>query len=202
MSVQNNKVLITSIGTGSPLVLAYLQKEIRKNSSFSCAVVVTAHPQKSEARHIKSAFQALRAMGFKDVFYFDFDTGNRNLLKDVGCLYVSGGNTFYLLDSINKNNYTGFIKEYIQLNGMYIGVSAGACILGNDIQHLSDSGIDENLIGLKETQGLSIVDKKIVPHSPSNHMNSDYLNIANEGGYTFSWKDGSLVELTLKEVEK
>ena len=54
-------------------------------------------------------------------------------LKQYDVVYLCGGNTRYLLERIN---YTGFhqsLKEYIDDNGLVVGVSAGSIIFANNL---------------------------------------------------------------------
>ena len=50
-------------------------------------------------------------------------------IKQTPCLYISGGNTFYLLQELKKKNLLDLINLRISEGMVYIGESAGAMIM-------------------------------------------------------------------------
>lgn len=88
----------------------------------------------------------------------------REKISQTPCLYISGGNTFYLLQELKKKNLLPLIRERIHQGMVYLGESAGAIIASRDIfyNHIMD---DKNLApGLTEYSALSIVDFFVLPH--------------------------------------
>lgn len=88
----------------------------------------------------------------------------REKISQTPCLYISGGNTFYLLQELKKKNLLPLIRERIHQGMVYLGESAGAIIASRDIfyNHIMD---DENLApGLTEYSALSMVDFFVLPH--------------------------------------
>lgn len=88
----------------------------------------------------------------------------REKISQTPCLYISGGNTFYLLQELKKKNLLPLIRERIQQGMVYLGESAGAIIASRDIfyNHIMD---DKNLApGLTEYSALSMVDFFVLPH--------------------------------------
>src|SRR5690606_6885861 len=51
-------------------------------------------------------------------------------------IYVSGGNTFYLLQELIKSKADKIISEQIENGKMYIGASAGSIILSKNIEYI------------------------------------------------------------------
>ncbi len=74
-------------------------------------------------------------------------------------IYIAGGNTYKLLDVVRKSGFSNFIKQVVN-EKIIIGNSAGAVILGQDIS----SSNDQDIIGLKNTKGLGLVDYLVCPH--------------------------------------
>ncbi|WP_350445979.1 Type 1 glutamine amidotransferase-like domain-containing protein [Anaeromonas gelatinilytica] len=74
-------------------------------------------------------------------------------------MYIASGNTYKLLDVVRKSGFSNFITQVVS-EKIIIGNSAGAVILGQDIS----SSNDENIIGLKNTEGLRLVDYLVCPH--------------------------------------
>jgi peptidase E len=108
--------------------------------------------------------------------YFDFfkDKMSAYSLSNIECIdlykdwtkaykakviYIAGGNTFKLMDILIKSKFDNFLKQYCKTN-IIVGNSAGAVVLGKDIRSTNDSDI----IGLKNTNGLGLVNYSICPH--------------------------------------
>ncbi len=79
-------------------------------------------------------------------------------------LYVSGGNTFYLLSELKKKNLLPVIRSCIDLGMVYIGESAGAIIASQDISYISI--MDDVVFGdnLGDFNALDIVEFDVLPH--------------------------------------
>jgi len=67
---------------------------------------------------------------------------------------IGGGNTFSLLAELRESGFDEHLKEYAKRGGPIYGGSAGAVVLGRDIQTVNH--IDTNDIGLKYSEGLDI----------------------------------------------
>ncbi len=78
-------------------------------------------------------------------------------------VYVYGGNTFYLMNEVNRSGFKTHIQEIIK-DKVYVGVSAGSIIAGPDISIAGWPEGDCNDIGLKDMTGLSLVSYVIQPH--------------------------------------
>lgn len=88
----------------------------------------------------------------------------REKMLQTPCLYISGGNTFYLLQELKKKNLLPLIRERIHQGMVYLGESAGAIIASKDIfyNHIMD---DKRLASdLTEYSALSVVDFSVLPH--------------------------------------
>lgn len=55
---------------------------------------------------------------------------------DIDVLYVSGGNTFRMLQRLRDCGFDREIARYVQAGVLYIGGSAGAYIVSQDISHV------------------------------------------------------------------
>lgn len=75
-------------------------------------------------------------------------------------IYIGGGNTYSLLGQLRESGFDQHLVEYIHQGGVVYGGSAGAAILGRDIQTVEH--IDHNQIGLTETRGLNLMDNHAV----------------------------------------
>jgi dipeptidase E len=84
-------------------------------------------------------------------------------LSDAAIIYVGGGNTFYLLEHMQKCNFEKVLRKRLSAGAIYIGSSAGSVICTPDIAyiHVMD---DPRQASLRETKGLSLIDFLIIPH--------------------------------------
>lgn len=92
------------------------------------------------------------------------ETVVREKLAQASCLYISGGNTFYLLQELKRKNLLPLIHERINQGMVYVGESAGAIIASNDISY-SQIMDDKSLTSdLTDYAALGLVDFSVLPH--------------------------------------
>ena len=86
-------------------------------------------------------------------------------IKNNDFIYVSGGNIFYLLQEMKKTGADEIIVEEVNNGKLYIGESAGAMIVSENIKYsgLMDDGT-EYISELKNLNSLNLVDFYTVPH--------------------------------------
>ena len=78
---------------------------------------------------------------------------------------IAGGDTFYLMDKINKSRVQNVIKEYIANGGIYIGSSAGSIICCPTIEGAAEFDDPDLAPDLKNFDGLGIFNNIIIPHA-------------------------------------
>jgi len=83
-------------------------------------------------------------------------------ISQCDIIYVSGGNTFYLLNELRKSRVWQAIKNAVKAGKIYIGESAGAVIAAPDTRYATP--MDENSVNVSDFTGLNLVDFFIVPH--------------------------------------
>lgn len=87
-------------------------------------------------------------------------------------IYLSGGDTFYLLAQSQKSGFIPLIRELIQEKGkIYIGTSAGSIIAG---PKLLDYHHTEGMI-LEDRNAYGLVNFTLVPHWGSAEFKDKYL---------------------------
>ena len=79
-------------------------------------------------------------------------------------IFVSGGNTFYLLQELRRKGADILITEQIRAGKLYIGTSAGSVILCPDIEFVKEMDYSHAAPELQSFTGLNIVDFYILPH--------------------------------------
>lgn len=83
-------------------------------------------------------------------------------INECDIIYVSGGNTFYLLNELRKSCAAQAIKNAVKAGKIYIGESAGAIVASPDTRYATL--MDENSAKTSDFTGLNLVDFCVVPH--------------------------------------
>lgn len=88
-----------------------------------------------------------------------------NSLDAVDAVFVSGGNVFHLLEVLRRTGFADVLTERVEAGLPYIGASAGACVIGADIEPLALLDDPAEARSLGSTTGLGWIDEVIVPHA-------------------------------------
>ncbi len=102
-----------------------------------------------------------------DIPYIDMvksieELENKELSK-YSALFIGGGNTYKLMKMIKESKCYQQIIDFAQNGGIIYGSSAGAVILGKDIDIIKE--MDPNEVDLKDTTGFNLIDGiTIFPH--------------------------------------
>ena len=88
-------------------------------------------------------------------------------LQSCNLIYVSGGNTFYLLQEVEKSGAKTIILEQVKGRKPYIGESAGSVIMAPNISYVKDVDDEKAAPQLKSFEGLGLVDFYPLPHYKS-----------------------------------
>lgn len=157
---------LTSTGLSSQEVSNEINRNVNRMVDPRAVIVSTASKGKSRNKYVKLAKQQLQSIGVKNVTIIDIEKSKPDSFNfdSNTIVYVSGGNVFKLMTAARRVGFDGFIKQLLDLGGMYIGVSAGAVILGNEISFASTIYNDVNVRNLKNTKGFNCIDKAVLPH--------------------------------------
>lgn len=98
----------------------------------------------------------------ENIFVFDAARPQRFLGLDLDVIYVSGGNTFKMLDMLRKCRFDHALIEYIRSGVVYIGGSAGAHLVSSDVSHLTR--YDPPPDGMSDFRGLGLFDGILLCH--------------------------------------
>lgn len=85
-------------------------------------------------------------------------------LKHNDFIYVTGGNTFFLLQELKRTGADKIIVEEVNSGKLYIGESAGAIVASADIEYAQKMDSVEEAPHLKDYSALGLVDFYTVPH--------------------------------------
>lgn len=101
----------------------------------------------------------------------DLNTLTIEKLKNVGGVFIGGGNTFKLLKLLKENISFDNIKQVFDKDIVFMGSSAGSMIFGKSIDSILKDELeikscnDENLVQLKDTTGFDILNGySLLPH--------------------------------------
>jgi dipeptidase E len=146
---------------------------------FITTPVEGEHAGEEEPEWLKNDRDSLINSGFivDDYTITDKDLNEiENELKTHDVIYISGGNTFYLLEKIQQTGCAKAIRDEVNNGKIYIGSSAGSVIAGPDIYPVLRLDDPKKAPNLKGHEGIGIVDFVALPHWGSEKFKELYLN--------------------------
>ena len=157
-------ILTSSLYESIELVKKFLDKN---TESKKILFIPTATNIDEYKKYIHLTQKAFEDFGYEvenfDVSIFSEEIAKEKL-SEAKTVFISGGNTFYLLQELKRKNLTSYLKERIENGLLYIGESAGSVIAAPDIEYASI--VDDKTLAteLNDYTGLNLVDFYIVPH--------------------------------------
>ena len=159
-----NMILTSSLYESIELVKKFLDKN---TESKKILFIPTATNVDEYKKYIHLTQKAFEDFGY-EVENFDVSIFSEEIAKEklsqAKTVFISGGNTFYLLQELKRKNLIPYLKERIENGLLYIGESAGSVIAAPDIEYASI--VDDKTLAteLDDYTGLNLVDFYIVPH--------------------------------------
>lgn len=157
-------ILTSSLYESIELVKKFLDKN---TESKKILFIPTAANVEEYKKYMHLTQKAFEDFGY-EVENFDVSVFSEEIAKEklseAKIVFISGGNTFYLLQELKRKNLITYLKERIENGLLYIGESAGSVIAAPDIEYASV--IDDKTVAteLDGYAGLNLVDFYIVPH--------------------------------------
>ena len=157
-------ILTSSLYESIELVKKFLDKN---TESKKILFIPTATNIDEYKKYIHLTQKAFEDFGYEvenfDVSIFSEEIAKEKL-SEAKIIFISGGNTFYLLQELKRKNLIPYLKERIENGLLYIGESAGSVIAAPDIEYASI--VDDKTLAteLDDYTGLNLVDFYIVPH--------------------------------------
>lgn len=156
------------------LLMSYLagtesitKKYLSKMVSNKIVFIPTAGNVEPYTGYIDEGIEMLKSLGY-EVEILDITKFDETYLKDkflkTECICISGGNTFYLLQEIKRKNLVEVLFKRIKEGLFYIGESAGAIIMSENIEYnqiMDDKSIASEL---DDYMGVNVFDHYVVPH--------------------------------------
>lgn len=117
--------------------------------------------------YVKSGRKTLEDMGLM-VDELEISTASAEeittKLKQNDYIYVTGGNTFFLLQEMKRTGTDQLIKEEVNSGKLYIGESAGAIVASADIEYAKGMDSIDEAPNLESFEALGLVVFYPVPH--------------------------------------
>lgn len=85
-------------------------------------------------------------------------------LKNNDYIYVTGGNTFFLLQELQRTGADTVISEQVNSGKMYIGESAGSIVLSRNIEYVKEMDDFTAAPNIGTFSSLGMIDFYPVPH--------------------------------------
>lgn len=133
------RVLLTSAGLETEEIKKCFLEMAGKDMSIVKALFIpTAAIDADAIEVLPKCIHDLLKCGIpnKNIDVYDLHTGMEfEKLQQYDAVYLCGGNAQYLLERINATMFNKSLIEYINDNGLVIGVSAGSLIFSNNLEN-------------------------------------------------------------------
>lgn len=165
----NYKLLLTSQGIVPEIRKHFLSLLSKKPEENNVALITTAAYGQTENPHwLQVDRQSLYDCGIKNIEDLDLKDKNQSdlerILANKDIVFVTGGNTFYLLHWIRKSGFHKTIIDFLERGGLYVGVSAGSYVACPTIEQATWKHQDQNKIGITDLTALNLVPFLITAH--------------------------------------
>ena len=152
------------------------------------AFITTAADPYEDKSFVENDRDKLIELGLKVV---DYDMKKKNKskllsdLRDFNVIFVSGGNTFYLLEKMRESGFDKIIKQLLSNGIIYIGSSAGSVVVGPSIEPIKSLDDPSIVKKLKSFKGLGLVDFVVLPHTDNKKYSLKTKKILKDYGADF-----------------
>lgn len=168
-------------------VATHLYKHFLADKGFKTVLFIdtAAEPEIGNGEDdewLQNDLQSLRDQGYRVDRYTITGQTRDEIEKKIDAydvIYMSGGNTAYLLDQLQKTNSLTLIKEKVGHGKPYIGTSAGSIIAGPRITGY----LKEREPVLDDYAGFGFVNFVVAPHWGSDMFRDEYIGGRIETAY-------------------
>ena len=145
-------------------IFADFEKDLKgKTVTF----IPTASKVEKVIFYVNSGKKALQKLGLiideLDISTASIDEINSKL-RNNDFIYITGGNTFFLLQELKKTGADKIIIDEINKGKLYIGESAGAIVTSANVEYAKRMDDVKKAPNLAEFSGLNLVDFYVIPH--------------------------------------
>ncbi len=168
------KLLLTSSGlTNKSISDALLDLVGKKAEEISLVFIPTAaNIEKGDKSWLENDLVNIKKQNFKSVDIVDISAVDESVwrpkFEKADVLFFGGGNTYYLMEWINKSGLAKILPELLKTK-VYVGLSAGSMVTNKDLSLKISQIVYEEDLDKEEMAGLNFVDFYFLPH-----LNSPY----------------------------
>jgi dipeptidase E len=196
-------VLLTSTGLEHKTVADKFLSILPKSAGeLKILFIPTASRTEEEMFFVRKSLNELLSVGVNNDNVVWFDPDDETTHRDnteIDCVYVCGGNTFYLLRKLKESGYFTKIQKWANDGLLYVGASAGSVIATPDINYILC--MDVNDCGLEDTSGLSFVSASVIPHYTDEFAEAA-TSLRKKGVKVETISDSEALTVRGEEVEK
>lgn len=148
-----------------------------------------------------SQFGQLQRYGFYQIDIVDISADGvdwRTRLADCDILWLSGGNTYHLLDQVRKTGFDEWLKDALKTK-VYVGGSASTVLMTPSIDIVGE--MDDNFLGLTDLAGLGFVNFEINVHCDEAAFEDTRNYAASRTNAVYALDDLSAIKVVDGEIE-
>ena len=155
------------------------------------AFIPTASLTESIRFYVKTGKKALEKVGMivEEVEITQFSNEEiSSILHKCDYIYITGGNTFFLLQELKRKGVDKIISEQVKSGKLYIGESAGAIIASPDTEYMKNVNFDpiKKAPELEDYSSLGLV---------------DFYTISHYGNFPFKKKGEKVIQLYNEKLQ-
>jgi dipeptidase E len=198
------KLLLTSGGISNRAISSALLAMVGKPASEVRVgfIPTAANVELYNKDWVIGQFLSLWRNGFSQIDIVDFSADGvdwKARLEAVDMLWLSGGNTFHLLDQARKTGFDTWLKKALKTK-IYVGGSASSILMTPSIAVAGLEPGDENLPGLTDLTGLGIVPFEIEPHCDAARLEAMKEYAATSANPLYAIDDETAIQVIDGEV--
>lgn len=170
------KLLLTSGGLTNKSIEKALFDLVGKKAEDTklCFIPTAATIEVGDKDWFINDLKNIDKQGFKSITIADIGAIPKEKWKpqldEADIFFFSGGNTYYLMEWINKSGLKELLPEYLETK-VWVGTSAGSMVTNPDLAaKISQAVYDEDHDKIGEVAGLNYVDFYFLPHLNSPHF--------------------------------
>lgn len=206
------KLLLTSGGiTNTSIARALFELVGKKPEDTSLVFIPTAsNVEMGDKSWFIDDLINLKKQNFKSIDIADISAVDEKIwkpkLEEADILFFEGGNTYHLMEWINKSGLVKLLPEMLKTK-VYVGVSAGSMVTNPDLAlKISQIVYEEDLEKKEDMLGLNFVDFYFLPHLNSEHfkkLREDDIREVARGmrKMVYALDDNSALKITDGKVE-
>ena len=170
------KLLLTSAGISNPSIAKALFDLVGKKPEETSLVFIptASNAEVGDKGWLIDDLLNLKKQNFKSIDIADIsaleEKAWRPRFEAADVLFFEGGETYYLMEWINRSGLAAVLPEYLK-SKVYVGVSAGSMVASKDLAlTILQTIYEEDLDQTENMAGLNLVDFYFLPH-----LNSSYF---------------------------